>query len=290
MYQNKYRFILGNFRCTIFRDLMWKYKAQDYFINANQQELQEEMDKFQLNPDHISSPFIAILLQNGDKNILIDTGAGYSDEPLVFRGNSFELKGKLVHLLQEEGIEKEDITDVIITHFHLDHIGGIYSDKAKLNFPNAKFHLPKDEWNFWHSSKSDSQIPLFKWFVENKVTPLKEEYLNLIEGELTDILPGIKAVTAPGHTPGQIALIIGNADEPLLYISDAFLHPIHIERINWRTNYDFDHEKATKTREKLLDLANSENMLVNGFHFNFPGLGHVSRKGPAWRWEYIKKS
>jgi glyoxylase-like metal-dependent hydrolase (beta-lactamase superfamily II) len=280
---------IGKFSCTVFRDLMFKYQAKDYFINASPEELEPSLRKFRITPDNIPSPFIAVLLQEDDKKILIDTGMGFSEKPLVFRGNSYVIKGRLQQLLKQENVKVEDITDVIITHFHPDHIGGLFSEEGKLKFPNARFCIHEDEWTYWHSSLSDNQPPLFKYFIEKNITPLQTHNLNLFKGDFVNILPGITAVKAGGHTPGQIALIIGSHPEQLLYISDAFLHPLHIERLGWQTNYDLDHQKAKQSRVKLLELAHKDNMLINAFHFDFPGLGRIDKFNGRWTWKYSNK-
>lgn len=280
---------IGKITCTIFRDLMFKYLAKDFFINAKQAELDQSIKKYHIAADNIASPFIAVLLQQDDKKILIDTGIGFLEEPLIFRGESYVFKGRLQQLLQQQNIKKEDITDVIITHFHPDHIGGIYNGAGSLNFPNAQFHIHQDEWAYWHSSPSDGQPALFKHFVETNITLLKNLNLHLYKGDFTQLLPGITAVKVEGHTPGQIALAIHSDKEHLLYISDAFLHPLHIERLDWQTNYDWDQEKAKQSRIKLLELAYKENMMVNAFHFNFPGLGRIDKKGNNWGWSYTNK-
>lgn len=288
MDQVKYKFNAGRFKCTIFKDLMFKYQAKDYFINADIEELEKALDKHEINPENIPSPFISMLLEVDNRKILIDTGTGYSDEPIIFRGNKIMVKGKLGELLKEEGIKGEEITDVILTHFHPDHIGGVFSDAGQLNFPNAKFHIHDEEWDYWHTSKSDNQIPLFKYFVEKNVSPLSNQDLNLIKGDFKEIIPGITAVKAKGHTPGQIALIINSegGEDQVLYISDTFLHPLHIEQLDWQTNYDLDHVQAQKTRKKILELAYKENMLINAFHFDFPGLGRVDKVKKNWMWNY----
>ena len=277
---------IGKIDCTLFRDLMFKYLSKDFFINANQEELNQALNKYHLSPDNIPSPFIAMLLQYDDKKIFIDTGIGFLEEPLIFRGESYVFKGRLQQLLQQENVKKEDITDVIITHFHPDHIGGIFATDKKLNFPNARFHMHEDEWNYWHSSRSDNQPALFKYFIEKNITSLKNLNLHLFKGEFADLLPGITAVKTEGHTPGQIALNIHTSNEHLLYISDAFLHPLHIEKLDWQTNYDWDHQKAKQSRVKLLELANKDKMLVNAFHFDFPGLGRVDKFENNWIWNY----
>src|SRR6266496_4554870 len=204
---------IGKCDCTIFRDQMFKYLAKDFFINASEAELNQSLNKYRVTADNIPSPFIAVLFQYDDKKILIDTGIGFSEKPVIFRGNTYVFKGGLHQLLQKENIKKEDITDVIITHFHPDHIGGIFTENRELNFPNARFHMHEDEW-------------------------------------------------------------------------DAFLHPLHIERLEWQTNYDFDHQKAKQSRVKLLELAYKENMLVNAFHFDFPGLGRIDKFKNNWIWNY----
>lgn len=280
---------IGAVDCTIFRDLQFKYMAKDFFINADPEQLSQSLKKYHLTPENIPSPFIAILLQSGDQKILIDTGIGFSEKPLVFRGASHEFKGRLHHLLEQEKVRAEDITDVIITHFHPDHIGGIYADKGLLHFPNARFHMHEDEWGYWHSSKSDNQPDMFKFFIDRNITKLKDKKLHLIKGDFVEVLPGITAVTADGHTPGQIALVVHSGKEQLLYISDAFLHPLHIERTDWQTNYDLDHERAKRSRIKLLDLAYKENMLVSAFHFDFPGLGRIEKNTGKWSWKYEEK-
>ena len=280
---------VGKITCTLFRDLMFKYLAKDFFINASQEELNQSLVKYHLQPDNIPSPFIAMLLQYDDKKILVDTGIGFLEEALVFRGNSFVFKGRMHQLLQQENIKKEAITDLIITHFHPDHIGGIFNHDGTLNFPNAKFHMHEEEWDFWHSPQSDNQPALFKYFIEKNITPLRNGHLHLFKGDSVDLVPGIRAVKAGGHTPGQIAVNVHAGSDHLLYISDAFLHPLHIERTDWQTNYDWDQQKAKKSRIKLAELAHKDNMLVNAFHFDFPGLGRIEKNSNNWTWNYTKK-
>jgi glyoxylase-like metal-dependent hydrolase (beta-lactamase superfamily II) len=280
---------IGKWECRVFRDLLFKYLAKDFFINADEAELGQSLNKYHIAGGNIPSPFIAVLLQHDTKKILIDTGVGFSEKPVMVRGTPIYFKGKLHQLLQQENIKKDDITDVVITHFHPDHIGDIFSDDGQLNFPHAQFHMHEDEWNYWHSSQSDNQPGQFKYFIEKNITKLKRLNLQLIKGDWADVLPGITAVKADGHTPGQIALIIHSEKENLLYISDAFLHPLHIERLDWQTNYDLDHEKAKQSRIKLLESAYKDNMLVNAFHFDFPGLGRIDKQNNNWIWNYSEK-
>ncbi|TDH29088.1 MBL fold metallo-hydrolase [Segetibacter sp. 3557_3] len=277
---------LGEYNCTIFRDLTFKYLAKDFFINATEAELTQSLLKYRISPDNIPSPFIALLLENKTRKILVDTGIGFLDEPLVFRGTTYAFKGQLEHLLDQQHITGEEITDVVVTHFHPDHIGGISAGDGKLRFPKARFHMHEEEWSYWHSSRADHEPALFRYFIEKNITPLKNGNLNLFRGDNTEIFSGVTALMAAGHTPGQIALNIKSEHGHLLYISDAFLHPLHLEKLDWRTNYDLDHTLAKQTRIKLAELAYKENMLVNAFHFDFPGLGRIDKVKNVFTWKY----
>ena len=282
-----YKFEIGKFKCTILRDLMFSYKASDYFINADNSTLKNYIKEYNFDPENIKSPFIALLIETQSKKILIDTGSGYSENPITFRGKTIPLKGNLSKLLNETNIDKRSITDVIITHFHPDHIGGVFSDK-ELNYPNAKFHIHEKEWNYWNSSKSDNENPLFKIFVENNIKPLSNRNLSLIKGNENEFDSGITSILSEGHTPGQISINLNSEGESLLYTSDAFLHPIHIEELDWKTNYDNNHEKSKRTREKLLSIAKTNDSIINSFHFDFPGLGIAEKKSIKWKWNAIK--
>lgn len=280
---------VGRYSCKIFRDLMFQYLAKDYFINAPEDEVIKELNRYQQGTDNIPSPFIAMLLEDGKEKILIDTGIGFSQDPLLFRDNTYNFKGRLTELLGKENIKKNEITHVILTHLHPDHIGGLYDEPGNLNFPDARFIVHEEEWNYWFSSRSDNQPPLFKYFIEKNISGLKNHNLQLVRHE-QEVLPGITLIEIPGHTPGQIAISITSEKDKLLYISDAVLHPLHIEHLNWQTNYDLDQEKAKASRKKVIDLAYGENMTNNAFHFDFPGLGKVDKQGNSWKWIYESSS
>lgn len=276
---------IGRCECLIMRDNILSYSSKDFFLDVPQAELLTALRRYNINPENMPSPFIGLLLKYDERRVLIDTGMGFAEKPVMIGDHPFERKGRIQHLLASENIKNEEITDVIITHFHPDHIGGIYNENKNLNYPNATYHMPQKEWDFWHSSKAENASPFFKFFIADQITPLKDQDLNLFSGDFNEIVPNVFAVEAFGHTPGHIAVDVNFDEKHLLYISDAFLHPLHMENLHWRTRYDMDHEKAQESRIKLLDLAYRENMIVNAFHFDFPGLGRVEKEGTDWKWK-----
>ncbi|MGB2854104.1 MAG: MBL fold metallo-hydrolase, partial [Dehalococcoidia bacterium] len=122
-------------------------------------------------------------------------------------------------------------------------------------------------------------------FAAKNLPPLQAR-LRLVDNE-TEILPGIRAIAAPGHTPGHMALVISSGNERLLYISDTVLHPIHLEQPDWYPAFDFAPEQAMTTRRQLLNRIAAKNFPIIASHFPFPGMGHIVRKGEGWQWQPV---
>ncbi|MFQ6080691.1 MAG: MBL fold metallo-hydrolase [Candidatus Bathyarchaeia archaeon] len=290
MSTESYRFRVGTFECTAVSDGTHKYAPPTFpppaaflFANAPKEHLEQTLREHNLQPEQWVewiSPYICLVVNTGKHQVLVDTGAG-DLEPTT---------GKLIPNLRAEGIAPEDIDTVILTHGHPDHIGGNTVSEGKPAFPNARFVIWKEEWDFWTSDLAELKV---EEHVKELLLTVARKNLPPIQGQLdpvdheTEIVPGIRAVAAPGHTSGHMAVAIASDSEQLLYISDAVLHPIHVEQPNWHAIIDFAPLQVAITRRQLLNKAASEKALVLAFHFPFPGLGHVVQKGGGWQWRPI---
>lgn len=285
-----YRFGLGGLQCIAISDGFLTYSppifpppAMFLFANAPQERLEQVLREHNLSPEQWAewtSPYICLLVDTGRHRVLVDTGAdGLAPST-----------GRLLQNLLAAGIAPQDIDTVILTHGHPDHIGGNIDDKGRLAFPNARYVMWKDEWDFWTSGRADATLDEHVREVlvgsARKNLPPIQDRLELVDHE-AEIAPGIRALAAPGHTPGHMALAISSRDEQLLCISDVVLHTIHLEQPEWCAAVDFDPDQVAATRRRLLKMAVTENALVFAFHFPFPGLGHVSHKDDAWQWQPI---
>ena len=282
-----YRFKVGRFECIAVSDGTYTYAPPVFpppgtflFANAPGASLETALGEYNLSLEQWKewiSPYICLLVDTGEHQVLVDTGAdGLAPST-----------GRLLQNLQAERITPEDIDTVIITHGHPDHLGGNTDADGRLAFPNARYVMWQDEWDFWTSGRAElmldehSRETLMKFANEN-LPPIKGQ-LDLIDSE-KEIISGIYAVAAPGHTPGHMALAISSRDEQLLCISDTVLHPIHLEHPEWCAAVDLLPEQVVATRRRLLNRAATEKALVLAFHFPFPGLGRVDRKGETWQW------
>jgi glyoxylase-like metal-dependent hydrolase (beta-lactamase superfamily II) len=151
--------------------------------------------------------------------------------------------------------------------------------------------MSKNEWEFWTSGEAEEKLDehvkqVLVGFAQKNLPPIRDQ-LDLVDQEM-EIVPGIRAVSAAGHTPGHMALAISSRGEQLLCISDVVLHPVHLEQPEWYAAVDFAPEQVVSTRRRLLNKAAAEKSLVLAFHFPFPGLGHVVPRRVGWQWQPIE--
>jgi glyoxylase-like metal-dependent hydrolase (beta-lactamase superfamily II) len=287
-----YRFAVGTFNCTAVSDGTLTYSPPTFpppatflFANAPGEDLEHALREHDIQSEQWVewvSPYICLLVDTGKHRVLVDTGAD------ALGPNT----GRLLENLKEEGIAPGDIDTVVLTHGHPDHIGGNTDLEGQVAFSNARFVMWKDEWAFWISERAELELdehvkePLLT-FSRKNLPPIQGR-VDLVDGEM-EIVPGIYAVAARGHTPGHMGLTVSSEGEQLVCVSDALLHPIHVEHPDWYSAVDLNPEQAVATRHRLLNYAATEKALVLAFHFPFPGLGYVVQKKETWRWQPIER-
>jgi len=217
-----------------------------------------------------------LLVDNGETTLLIDTGVG----------SEISVGGNLLRQLVEVGYPAETIDMVFLTHGHPDHIGGCTDINGMLVFENARYLMGKKEYEFWTSSENLASLGEMMGRFARKNLSAIQEHVQLLEGD-EEVLPGVKALKAFGHTPGHLGLEIRSQGQMLLNLADVALHPLHLEYPEWYAKVDIQPERMVATRHDLLEQAAKIGAKVLLFHFDFPSIGYVMQDGDTWRWRSV---
>jgi glyoxylase-like metal-dependent hydrolase (beta-lactamase superfamily II) len=271
-------FKVGDISCTALSDGTFTYPTNWIFSDAPEEEVKNSLHEHGLPTDHVDSPYTCLLLKTGKHIVLIDTGAD----------GLAPTTGVLPKALEAAKVRPSDVTHVLLTHGHPDHIGGVLGGDGKPFFANAQYLMSKEEWDFWadapdlSGSQMDAQVQeMLKGSALKNLPPLKP-VMELVEGE-KEIVPGVSVIPTPGHTPGHMAVVIHSNKDQLLHMVDAVLSPLNLENPTWRSIFDLDPEIATASRKRLLDRVATDRMRMLAYHFPFPGIGRAERNGSVWK-------
>jgi glyoxylase-like metal-dependent hydrolase (beta-lactamase superfamily II) len=276
-----YRFQLATFECLVLSDGSWDYPLKNLFANSPTHAVHDALRRHGLPLDYVTTPYTCIYINTGEHQLLVDMGAGDQLAPRT---------GHLVHSMELAGIEPAQIDTVVITHAHPDHVGGALDTAGQPQYTNAVHYILQEEWDFWFSEISMARAPArFVSVARQNLDSIRDQAI-LLEGE-SEIVPGIRAIPAHGHTPGHMVVEAASGQARLLCIGDTALHPLHLEHPDWLPIYDMVPESAATSKRRVFDLAAAEKALVMAQHFPpFPSLGTVLRNGPGWKWRPVDSS
>jgi len=272
-----FRFSIGDIRLTILSDGFFTTSAQSLAVNAEPDEIKEFLSSHFLSTEQRISHTNHLLIETPDATVLIDLGTG---------GRLFNTTGRLFANMEAAGIDPYEVTHVVITHAHPDHIWGIRDDFDEAIIPDAEYIIGQAEFDYWMQDDLVNQVaPTDQQFVLGAVNSLNVEGAEWTMAEDGyEVTSGVRLMSTPGHTAGHMSVLIESGDKSLIAFGDALTHAYsNFARPEWYTGRDFDGEMTVATRRRLLDMAAMDRIAVLGYHFPFPGVGHVQRDGEAYR-------
>ncbi|TDR94661.1 MBL fold metallo-hydrolase [Enterovirga rhinocerotis] len=276
-----YRFRVGEIGATVLSDGVIGGPPRIYASDAPEQELQEVLRRAFLPVDRMTLNLNALLIETGGRRILLDPGAGQTMGPDG---------GRIFARLSEIGLGPRDIDAVVVSHTHPDHVGNLRAADGTPAFPRATVFAPKADWDFFVGGEPDlSYMPVPEDFrrrfgaaIKRSLEPVAKS-VELYEPG-TEIVPGLTTIAAAGHTPGMVSFLVHSGRDQLLLTADLAYHPVvNIDR-PWRPGPDRDKDAALSARRRIFDRAAADRIPVLGFHYPFPGLGHLLRTDTGYAW------
>lgn len=268
-------FAQGDFEITVVSDGELTLPLSLFGPDADPAQLEEIAKRLNWTPPNASPKANLAILKSGSELILVDNGSGTKFQPSA---------GKLVENMKAAGMDPADVTKVILTHAHLDHLGGTTSADGAPLFANAAYYVGEAEWNFWMDpdllSKMPAEMADFVTGAQRELGAIKDKVTMIKPGD--DIVTGIRAIDTAGHTPGHLSVEVAGG-EGLIITADASTNEIvAFEHPDWKFAFDAIPDLAIQNRKALLDRAATDKIKLMGYHWAYPGIGFAEKKDAAY--------
>jgi glyoxylase-like metal-dependent hydrolase (beta-lactamase superfamily II) len=282
---SRYALRIGEIEVLVISDGVLPQPADTIATNADPAEMAAWLDDMRLPPDEFKWPLNVVVVRSGDQTVLIDSGVGTEFHS--------PRSGHLARRLDAAGIDAASITDVVLTHMHVDHIGGLLADGLIGGLrPDVPIHVAAAEVEFWAAPDFPPFMPAP---VREVLGPVSARFLDKYRGQLRmfeeqhEMAPGVTVQRTGGHTAGHSVVRLVSGERRMTFLGDSVFQN-HFDRPDWFNAFDHDPEEAVRVRIRLLrELAESRELLVAA-HVSFP-FGRVAVAGNAFRfipayWEY----
>lgn len=286
---SRYALQVGDIDVLVISDGILPIPAHVLAHNVEPQVLDAWLDDQFLPTEIAEWPLNVLVIRSGDQTILVDAGLGM--DPNL----KLEKAGQLVQRLEAAGIALDSITDVVVTHMHMDHIGGLTIDGTHERMrPDLRVHVAAAEVEFWKNPDfSKTVMPEgFPYALRETAKRFMEQYGEQIRtfDKETEVAPGVVAELTGGHTPGHSIVRVASGGERLTFVGDAIFQ-VGFDQPGWYNGFEHDPEESARVRVKLLrEFADTREAFV-ATHLPFPSIYHVAVAGDAFRavpavWDY----
>lgn len=273
-----YRMLLGDFEVTALLDGILDLPPHKLLTNTTHRQVSNLLEK-SFQKEAVPTSVNAYLINTGSKLVLVDAGAAGLFGPTL---------GQLLSNLKASGYQPEQVDEIVITHMHGDHVGGLVLD-GKLVFPNATVHADRHDADFWLSQANLDKAPkemqdFFKGAQASLNPYVAAGKFKAFDGD-TVLVPGIKAIATHGHTPGHTIYAIESKGQKLVLWGDLMhVAAVQFAQPSVTITFDVDSKAAAVQRKKAYADAAKGRYLVAGAHLPFPGLGHIRAEGKGYAW------
>lgn len=273
-----YRFRLGQAEVTVVSDGPLPLgDPGSSFLGLPKEQVYGLLETNFLAKDNVVLEQNIPIVNFGDRLVMFDTGMGFSK---AFGPTT----GRLLKSMQEAGIDPASIDAIVCSHAHIDHTGGICSAEGKPNFPNAQIYISQVDHDYWlDDARLGTPFKAFGDHARANLRPVRDRIVFFKDGQ--EFLPGITAISAPGHSPGHTIFNVSSGGKSFVFLGDLTHHPILLtENPRVEFAYDWDPKMSVQSRVKLLTMLAEQKTPVMSYHFAWPGFGNLAKAGDGFRY------
>ena len=279
------RFRCGEYEVTIVSDgALPLGKAEDSFVGAAPGEVNAMMRAALLDPANALLEQNAVIVNTGRHLVLFDTVMGDSMGPAsqMFGPTT----GRLLRNMRAAGIEPAQIDLVVLSHAHCDHCWALVDAQGNRNFPNAQVAITEADLRYWTDDNNIRGPAFMEPFIrgaQKNLSAYRDRMVMVRDG--AEVVPGITAISAPGHTVGHTIYAIASGPRVMVYTGDlAHHHILLLQRPLLEFSFDTDPKQSAQTRARLLERFATDQPQLLSYHFPWPGLGNVVKAGQGYAW------
>jgi len=254
----------------------------NYVKNIGLEDVKKALAASGLGPDKFANPFTPTAIKTGGKLVLFDAGFGGNGQPTT---------GKMAENMRAAGLDPAQVATVIISHFHPDHISGLWvKETSEQVYPNAQILMPEAEYKHWTDPALVDKVPEGNRAFVRRIQSTFPNWKNITQfNDGAEVAPGVRAIATPGHTVGHTSFLVASGGQQLFVQGDVTgIHQLFVRNPGWFSMFDADGPKAEATRRVFYDRVVAEKGMIAGYHFGFPNVGTLAKDGNGYAFEALK--
>ncbi len=272
-----HRFKIGEIEVTqVFDGAVERDHNPGFAKNASVDDVKAALKAAGLRDDKVPNAYTVTVVKIGDRHVLFDSGNGL--------GSGNANIGHLGENMKAAGIDPARISTIVVTHFHPDHIYGLLTKENAQVYADIEISVPEAEYKYWADPGSIASMTEARQVVARRVQATMPTWKNLKQHAVDkDVVPGVRAVATPGHTPGHTSYLLASGNQQLMVLGDLTNIPaFNLRNPGWHLAVDQDAQTAEATRRRVFDQAVADKLTLTGYHWGMPGAGTLAKDGSGY--------